>query len=117
MKINKDIEASGNQQILRERFSQIKDNAKKAAEVLTKKSDDSVQVPLGRAVQNTLDSLGNDQVRAARVAELKALVQSGRTSEYLKGISKEVVAKKTADEIDIEILSSKAIASDQDEDA
>ena len=115
MKIDKDIESTNQRRVLRDRFQDIKEKAKDAATALKRSGDDSVQVPLGRAVQDTLASIENDPVRAARVAELKSMVQGGRIADYFKKVSSDTVAPRVSEEIDLEILTSKSRIDNEEE--
>lgn len=109
MKITKDVELGTGQKVLREHYAEVRKKAQETVAGLKKTgSEDSVQVPLGRAVQDTLDSITNDTQRSARVAELKKLIQSGGASAYFAQVSSDQVAPKLGQEIDLEILTGKS---------
>lgn len=114
MKIDKDVEATSNQALLKEVYGNRK-NAKRGVQSSVGSDEDSVAVPLGKALQNTLDSISNDPVRAARIEEIKQLLQKGGAAEYFKQVSTTDVASSVAEEISLEVLSSKGKVAAGDE--
>lgn len=113
MKIDKDTEARESQRVARERLNQFKDRTK-ATTSSGKSVEDSVQLPLGRAVQETLDSISSDPARSARIAEIKQLLQKGGAAEYFKQVSTDDVATSVSEELSLEILSSRDKASNEE---
>ncbi len=114
MKINKDIEAASNQALLKEVYGNRK-RGKGAVSDNAATEEDSVRLPLGKAVQNTFESLKSDPAREARISEIKQLLQKGGAAEYFKHVSTDDVAASVAEEVTLEILSSKGKISEDDE--
>jgi anti-sigma28 factor (negative regulator of flagellin synthesis) len=116
MKITKDTEVADGRKVLRERFADIRNKAQDTvAELKKNNGEDSVKVPLGRALQDTLESITNDPKRSARVAEIKNLIQTGGAAAYFKQVSSDQVAPRLAQEIDLEILTGRAAGIGGDE--
>ena len=107
MKIRNDTQILENQQLLTESLNKQRKGGKNGLSSSQEAEQDSVTVPLGRAVQETLQSLTNSSERQARVAEIKQLIQKGGVAEYFEQVPAEKVAKSFIDEINFEIATGK----------
>lgn len=110
MKIRNDKEVLENQQLLSESIKRRSKDARTTQTGTEQTSQDSVSMPLGRAVQQTLESLTTRTERTARIAEIKQLIQKGGIAEYFKQVPTEKVAHSFLDEINLEIATEKGFS-------
>jgi len=115
MKIRNDKELLENQQLLSESIKRRQKEALGAQVTREPTSQDSVSIPLGRAVQETLESLASRSDRTARVAEIKQLIQKSGVAEYFKQVPSEKVAASFLDEVNFEIATEKGLNAVGDE--
>jgi anti-sigma28 factor (negative regulator of flagellin synthesis) len=115
MKIRNDTQILENQQLLTESLKKHSKGAKGASTNGAGTEQDSVSLPLGRAVQETLEALSSRSDRQARVAEIKQLIQKGGVAEYFKQVPTDKVAKSFLEEVSFEIATGKETSPEGEE--